>query len=59
MATDKKKENKFDAAGGVVFVGCMFIGMGLGFYYNQLPVGLFVGMGVGFLGMGIISLSKK
>lgn len=54
-----KKENKYDAAGGVVFVGCMFVGMGVGFLLGQLVVGLFVGMGVGFIGMGILKLAKK
>ena len=54
-----KKENKFDKASGVIFVGCMFIGMGVGFLLNHLVVGLFVGMGVGFLGMGIVYLVSK
>lgn len=57
MAT--KKDNKFDSAGGVVFVGCMFIGMGLGYFFNQFAVGLFIGMGVGFVGMGLVTLMKK
>lgn len=55
----KKEENKYDAAGGVVFVGCMFVGMGVGYFMGQLVVGLFVGMGVGFIGMGILKLAKK
>lgn len=59
MAKEKKKENKFEAAGGVIFVGCMFIGMGLGFYYNMIAVGMFIGMGIGFLGMGLTYLLKK
>ena len=54
-----KKENKFDKASGVIFVGCMFIGMGVGFLLNHLVVRLFVGMGVGFLGMGIVYLVSK
>lgn len=39
---------------GLIFVGCMFIGLGLGFYFNMIPIGLFIGMGVGFIGMGIV-----
>ena len=38
---------------GLIFVGCMFIGLGLGFYFNMIPIGLFIGMGVGFVAMGI------
>lgn len=40
--------------GGIIFVGCMFIGMGLGFYFGHLLPGIFIGMGVGFVAMGIV-----
>ncbi len=33
--------------------GCMFIGMGIGFIFNAIPVGLLIGMGVGLLATGI------
>ncbi len=39
--------------GGVVFVGCMFVGIGSGMYFNQLVVGLITGMGGGFILMGL------
>ena len=32
-----------------IFVGCMFIGMGVGYYIGNLLVGMFIGMGVGFI----------
>ena len=31
----------------------MFIGLGLGFIFQEVPAGLFIGMGAGFIGMGI------
>ncbi len=49
---ENKKMNA-SSIGGVMLVGCMFIGMGLGFYFNQVVPGMFIGMGVGFLAMGI------
>ena len=42
-------EQKKDKRGEYAFVGCMFIGMGIGYYIGNLLVGMFVGMGVGFL----------
>ena len=41
------KEKK-DKKGENAFVGCMFLGMGIGYYINNLLAGMFVGMGVGF-----------
>ena len=42
-------KGKKDKRGEYAFVGCMFIGMGIGYYINNLLVGMFSGMGVGFL----------
>ena len=50
---DEKKQNSSTIA-GVVFVGCFLIGLGLGILYNLTVVGLFLGMGVGFVSMGLI-----
>ena len=47
---DKKKDPS--AIGGVMMVGCMFIGAGLGMLFNEVAVGGAIGLGVGFLAMG-------
>lgn len=49
---DNKKGGS--AIGGVVFVGCMFVGAGLGMLYGKVAVGGAIGMGVGFIAMGVI-----
>ena len=33
------------------FTGCMFLGMGIGYYLGYVIVGMFVGMCVGFFSM--------
>ena len=41
-------DNKKDKRGEYAVVGCMFIGMGIGYFIGNLLVGMFIGMGVGF-----------
>jgi len=53
MADEKEKTPKKGIA-GVVFVGIMMIGMAIGFLLENMVVGLFGGMGVGFLAMAIV-----
>lgn len=50
---EKKKDNSSTIA-GVVLVGCMFIGIGLGMLYHQTAIGVMIGLGVGFIGMGLV-----
>ncbi|MDR4950352.1 hypothetical protein [Neobacillus cucumis] len=45
--------------GGLVFVGCMFIGGGLGSLLGSSQIGWLLGMGVGFLGMALTRLIGK
>ena len=54
MAEEKEKQGKKMEAGGLVFVGCLVIGMGISFALDNMPVGLFIGLGVGFIAMAII-----
>ena len=56
MSNEKGEPKKRKGISGVVFVGCMFAGMGIGFALENLVVGLFIGMGVGFVAMGIVRL---
>ena len=43
---------------GLVFVACMFIGGGLGLAFSRPDVGGAIGMGVGFLLMGLIRIKS-
>jgi hypothetical protein len=49
---EKKKDGS--SIGGLIFVGCMFIGGGIGMFYNSTQIGGAIGMGAGFIAMGAI-----
>lgn len=40
--------------GGLVFVGCLFVGIGLGLLFWQPGVGALIGMGVGFIALAFL-----
>jgi hypothetical protein len=42
-------DNKKDKKGEYAFVGCMFIGAGIGYLIGNFLAGASIGMGVGFL----------
>ena len=50
---DEKQEPKRTGVSGLVFVGCLMLGLALGFLIGNIAVGLFAGLGVGFIAMAI------
>lgn len=52
----KKKKEKIE---DYLFVGALFVGLGLGIYFEQVAVGVLIGLGVGFLLRAIYYLLKK
>ena len=51
----KANEKKMKEAGWLFLPAFMMIGMGLGFLYGNVAIGLFIGMGTGFLVKAILS----
>ena len=49
MEQNKKKSGT--SIGGLVFVGCMFMGWGIGKLYGTAQTGETIGMAVGFFAM--------
>ena len=52
---DEIEEHEFR---GLVFVACMFIGAGIGLAFGRPDVGGAIGMGIGFLLMGIVRAKR-
>lgn len=50
MSDEKSTKN----IAGLMFVGCMFVGAGLGLFFGHVAAGGALGMGVGFLAMGVV-----
>ena len=48
-ANNKNEPKEKNKLAGALFLGCMFIGMGIGYIMHDLRAGMFIGMGVGFL----------
>jgi len=57
MEQDERRGNA-KKAGGLLFTGCMFIGMAIGWYIDRFQIGMFGGMGVGFIMMAVVYVSE-
>ena len=57
VMASEKQESKGRGASGLVFVGCLMLGLAAGFLTGSIVAGLFGGLGVGFVGMGIVRAS--
>jgi hypothetical protein len=53
VKTSEMQGSKRKGAAGVIFVGCLLLGLAAGLLTGQTAVGLLGGLGVGFVAMGI------
>ena len=51
---ESQKNKNWDKISGAVFVGCMFLGIGIGMIYDNVSIGTLIGMGVGFIASAIV-----
>lgn len=60
METQTQNENAQASrkAGGLLFTGSMFIGMAAGWYFGNFLIGMFAGMGMGFILMAVVIASQ-
>ena len=54
MASEKQ-EPKRKGASGLIFVGCLMLGLAIGLLTGNVAVGLLGGLGVGFIGMALMN----
>jgi len=50
----KKFKKVKDKKSDLVFVGCLFLGLGTGMYFGNVAVGVLIGLGVGFITKAIL-----
>ena len=56
MVKSKKTFKKREEIGGIAFVGFLFIGMALGAVFGRWDVGVFLGLGMGFVAMATLMI---
>ncbi|MDO9575473.1 MAG: hypothetical protein Q7J55_02985 [bacterium] len=49
----KKKHTHAYGYSGMLFAGCVVLGLGIGMLCGRTGAGVLIGVGVGFIGMGI------
>jgi hypothetical protein len=54
MNTENEKNKIGNRIGGVVFVGCLMLGIGIGFIKHVVHIGAVIGMGIGFIAMAAV-----
>jgi len=59
VMSSEKLERKSNGISGLVFVGCLMIGLAAGFLTGNIVVGIFGGLGVGFVAMAIAMANEK
>lgn len=52
----EKQESRGKGMSGLVFVGCLLIGLAAGLYTGEVFIALLAGLGVGFIGMAIVRM---
>lgn len=44
-----EKQKQLKKMGDYLLVGFMLIGTGIGFYFGRIPIGVLIGLGIGFV----------
>ncbi len=54
MGEESTKGKKGKDFTNMIFDGCMFLGLGVGILLSRAWIGLFIGMGIGFIVKGLL-----
>ena len=55
----QKETNDRSGVSGLIFVGCLMIGLAVGLWTGEVAVSLLAGLGIGFIGMGIVRYGAR
>jgi len=50
---EQEKKRHGSVNNGLIFIGCMFIGGGIGMIFHAEEIGGAIGMGIGFIAMAV------
>jgi len=53
MEENDQKKN-LNTVPGIAMVGCMFLGIGIGYFYSNVTAGTLIGLGAGFILMAVL-----
>jgi hypothetical protein len=56
MMSNEEQAPSRSGISGLVFVGCLLVALAIGIATAELAVALLAGLGVGFIGMGVVRL---
>jgi hypothetical protein len=59
MGEENTKRRKGKDFAEMIFDGCMFLGLGVGILLRRAWIGLFIGMGIGFIVKGLLWAKQK
>ncbi|MBL7943692.1 MAG: hypothetical protein JNM00_13045 [Flavobacteriales bacterium] len=51
--------NKKDNVGGLIFVGCILIGVAMGLWMGRVAIGALLGVGFGFLAKAALQMKAN
>jgi hypothetical protein len=54
IMSDQNLTRSRKGASGVLFIGFILLGLAAGFFLENIAAGLFAGLGIGFIAMGIM-----
>ena len=54
MNIENEKKKTKSTIGGLVFAGCLMLGVGIGFIKHAVHIGAVIGLGVGFIAMAAV-----
>ena len=56
---ETNKNDRAKKLGGLLFVACLFLGLGAGVFMKNIKFGALIGLGIGFLALAAVRMKKE